>query len=433
MENQFNQEDVQRFSAAARLPLDHPDRDFFWCNGFMNGFKGLISYTSSFEFDNDGKLLLDCKYWIFPQEDFILCGCLYHEGYYTPELDIPIDFSFAKFYGNVSFDGLVSSRRIEFVSAEFIGNVSFCNTEFREDLGFKHTIFRKEVIFKGSKFLQSFGFLNVMHEGYMQFEHCVFSRDLQLCYMSGNGLLKLRTCEFPERRKVFFEHHKQESPEVVFSNNYFSDKQVILRNCEMHKFKVEFGNYDGFIFENCRWLEKKTDLFRWMKIRGIAEPSPDDKLFQARSHKELYSSLKQSALASGDHQLASEFGFWQLHYAQEEEWNPARFFYFWTSAYGQSWWLPLFWLLVTIGVFGLSYRCMLGFPWSDPNPWILSLGASTILFGPFELIEKLYKNDSNLLNKWINVLFIIAFFFQKGLSIYFFYESGQAIRRKVIT
>ncbi len=181
-------------------------------------------------------------------------------------------------------------------------------------------------------------------------------------------------------------------------------------------------------------------------LEGSSKPVraiPSNKKYPSKEELMLiYAHLKTQAVEGGDVQLSNDFHFWQQFYQgkfpehQGFSWSN---FYLYTSAYGVSVRLPLFWFLLTFLILWLPYdffligqvsTCCEALPHWIPLEGLFVSGSASIpfIFSDSELIKSLMpKNTTHLQTLVFYGLYIVQHLIQG----YLLFQIGGAIRNKV--
>ncbi len=217
----------------------------------------------------------------------------------------PVDFSFAKFNGDVSFSGVSFSREADFRNATFNGKADFNKTTFKEGL-FSGAIFSKEVNFSGTKFVGTANFLIAKFSGAVYFFRATFDGKADFAgavfkwvnfleaTFNGDANFMGTSVEGGDFRKIIIKE------KVRFEG--INLKEISLIDTDLRKIN----------FINCKWpkrfgrnvLYDETDLFT-KKEKGFRE--------KIKKVETLYHRLKQKYKEEHDECEASNW-----HYGEKE-------------------------------------------------------------------------------------------------------------------
>ncbi len=379
-------------------------------------------------------------------KEFDIGTCQFNKG---------ISFSSVKFEGITKFRSIVFCQNTNWDTCTFEKETSFkslycappSNTEETENsipiLEFYSTSFLDTVTFEssGGIFYFTKTFIketsSIIHEEPLSIMN-LRVRDQGQLNLSNNYITSyyLDSANFAEGISLNIDGFNTKKATIRVDSSNHNCKQINVKNSKIKNILFNKGNYQKFTFDNCTWHIHKPWNTWPSTIRGIDHESERPQKDQtkkefARQLKEKYISLKKAAENSGDKILAAEFSYWELHFAQKEEFGLVRFLFGVTSGYGHSILLPFVcWV-------GLVFILPLIYLFANKNPFIIcpsdpwTIFTYSLLNGTIPSLDpsKLSDNLNSHQLFWITVTSII----QKAISIYLIYEFGKAIRRKVAT
>ncbi len=308
----------------------------------------------------------------------------------------PCNFSGATFTQDADFRGATFTQAANFSSATFTQAAEFYGARFTQNADFSFATFTQDANFSGARFTQAakFDYATFTQDAYFRF--ATFTQDADFSYATfirsanfrsakilGAGIF--REAEFRQdieaKAGLVFSRVRIENPERV--EFYHTDLgQALFVNTDVSKFDFtlvkwrERGQQRGIRRGALlRWISRQHSSRLCLFEEDVAleeapplrplEGSPDERNYQLIA--ETYQQLKRNFDAKGDYWTA---GHW--HYGEMEmqrlhcDWTPrwARWLkqnlslvalYKYTSAYGESYTLPLMWLAGVLAFFAMVY------------------------------------------------------------------------------
>ncbi len=184
-----------------------------------------------------------------------------------------MDFRFIKFTGKVYFRATIFNGKVDFRETTFNEEVYFNEeiyfgeTIFNEEVYFSETIFNNKILLEGRAFKGKVNFdlkKNISTNIDITFKEIEFFNTN--IFKDIKGKISFHNILFDNNANIKIINNSQ--LEVSFEDCYFDKSQIICRDCEMSKVKLLNGNYNGFIFENCKWEKSKPkdELKNFKKI-----------------------------------------------------------------------------------------------------------------------------------------------------------------------
>lgn len=350
----------------------------------------------------------DCT---FLSIDFI--GCYFAKSCYFNKCDFKtVNFSYGTFLAKCELDNVRFLEEVKFTSVLFKGIVVFEKVYFFNELTLNYACLEKGFFLRGCLFslgYQCFSNIEFGEYGLMELEMASEQlKDKTNITFYNIKLLSERPTIIIDCKKIDFD------VQVFFIDCSLSKNSICLRQCYLKRFAVEYFHYWlNFSFIHCvfpsvtikcdPWFFKFSCLPDEMGYRMeniFCNKYSNDEQFSI-NRAQTYGELKRKLEAQGDSQLAGEMHFWQMYWQLKH--NPKDFWkviYLHTSAFGLSWRLPLFWLILQFVVFAYIYRLI--------SSEIYSLFELTyFLYGAFFVIRPLI--EFSFLNMCVGFLFIASF------------------------
>ncbi|MDJ0625731.1 MAG: pentapeptide repeat-containing protein [Candidatus Caenarcaniphilales bacterium] len=400
------------------------------------------------------------------------------------------NMSYTDFVCGGRFSGAEFQKLARFTSIKVKGQLDFLRTSFAENCLLNHLHFKDggKIKFDDLGVLEStrivVGSIDSVEvqsnrkrkNELINFEHfsvildspTIVVKDCKSC-PEDVPILKFENC-FVERGAIRFENC-----DLTYIENFISADQRIFdafafKNCDLPKqspphlflpFMLELSTIDNFEEGRTLWnlLKKNFTLsYRLNKAKlrkTLLQKFAEQKANLARRRKEKYAFLKADAEHHGDSQLASDFFFSQMYWANIEKATFANSIYYSLSGYGLSWFRPCVTFcsvfLVSFFIFFLIHFTRMSPPGIEcetsnllcevtalftradhfiPVPLGLSILASSPM--PVDLyVIRIIELADKQVTAWQLVLTFLFYVPQKVLQLFSLFEFGAAIRNKV--
>jgi len=325
----------------------------------------------------DRKEVADFTRFFFPSAKYarreFKTRCRFDHAAFTQRAD----FSEATFTQSVIFSDATFEQSATFHCASFMQTGYFYQVMFKQEANFSRAMFLQDAVFSHATFKQDAFFLGAGFTLEANFEEVTFAKVVLF-----NQAKFLVSAAF---RETVFRGDKKLEPETddtlpgpVFSLAQFSHPEAIVFY-KTYLGQALFLNCDvsGVNFSSVTWrkrkrggkrtvLEEKVSLDR--PVASALRPHPDS--HDERNYvliAELYQQLKRNYDDRKDYWTAGDF-----HYGEMEmkrlhsrwRWRPLRWLdqhfslvalYKYASAYGESYTMPLLWLVFFLAAFAFLY------------------------------------------------------------------------------
>jgi len=277
------------------------------------------------------------------------------EGYKLPkEYNKETYFRGAKFWGEADFDSATFSGGADFVGATFSGEADFYKAKFSGYALFSRAKFSGYALFSRATFSGEAGFVGATFSRITWFYSTRFEKhaDLSYCKVGKDAVVTFDGQELQKKNKDMF------SARAYFMSCTFAEpKNVKFRKVSLGKCAFLETDLSGVQFVGATWA-KKPKFFRWFPRNAVY-----DELAQNPEHKlieQLYRRLQINYVNNYRYSEAGDFYIGEqemMRKAKGSGWKVWRrivctnFIYKWISYYGQSFLLPLFWMLAVLFLF----------------------------------------------------------------------------------
>jgi uncharacterized protein YjbI with pentapeptide repeats len=318
----------------------------------------------------------DFTRFVFPSSDYsgktFAPACCFERATFTQYAD----FSHATFAHVADFRGATFTQDVIFVGATFTQNAIFFDAKFTQGAEFGAATFTQGTTFYKATFTQNVGFFGATFTQEANFQNTIFSGTVIFFNAKLRGPVRFRGTrfrhDFTAEPGLVFADVKMEHPEQVeFHTTDLG--QALFYNTDVSKvdFTLVTWRDRGPKARKERRRSPRFCIFDEdvnLENHPALKPLPDS--HDERNYgliAETYQQLKRNYDAKGDYWTA---GHW--HYGEMEmkrlhsrfrwrwlRWLSHRFslvaWYKCFSAYGESYMLPLAWLMVVLVSFGVVY------------------------------------------------------------------------------
>jgi len=267
----------------------------------------------------------DLSHFIFPKR-----------GYKLPEeYKKDVYFRLAKFSRRVDFSGATFSEAAIFNGADFSGGAKFRWVTFSGEAEFLGVTFSGKADFGGARFFK-----------YVNFFHCRVQNDSSMIF--DGGVLPTK-----EKGQVF-------TGGAGFIACFFAEpKKISFRKLSLEKCKLLETDVTGLQFVNVKWA-RKPKFFKWFHREAVYDELSEKPEYNLIA--QLYRRLQANYVNNYRYSEAGDFYIGEqemMRKAKGSGWMIWRrvfctnFLYKYISYYGQSFLLPLFWMLAVLFLFPL--------------------------------------------------------------------------------
>jgi uncharacterized protein YjbI with pentapeptide repeats len=356
------------------------DTDFGYATFTQDADFGYATFTGSFSF-NAVTVTMNASFndaRFFQNADFNSATFTQETDFQRATFNKDANFTNATFNQDANFNGATFTGDADFGDATFIQNADFQDAWFTLNADFINATFTQDATFDRATFTQNADFMNATFT--QAFFSSTFSGSVSFWHATFSGAAKFRETRFgrdPEYVSgLYFSDVKLEAPEKV--QFYKTDlREALLYNTDVSK--IDFTLVEWRDRERTGWLRHFGRRYwgaRFCLFEEDVTLLPDDALrssVDSRDERnysliaETYQQLKRNYDAKGDYWTA---GHW--HYGEMEmkrlhsRWRsrPLRWLsrhfslvalYKNASEYGESYTVPLAWLLGVVAIFAILY------------------------------------------------------------------------------
>lgn len=306
----------------------------------------------------------------------------------------------AVFLKDAAFGHAVFSGDADFVHCSFRGKADFSCAEFRQSADFSATRFTEKADFSWTSFSGETRFLNAQFDGEVRFYQAVFRQSTDFWHATFQGVAWFDEARVqgPIRfQETYFEQPSTDEPSLRFCEvEVENPKQVLFYHTNLSQALFYHTDVSEIAFSLVNWNNRTTgakrtfgmdqtgmrdgrsrrpclfeekvvlgpDNFHRIELSAF-ENDPNERNYKLVA--EIYRQLKRNYDAKGDYWTA---GHW--HYGEMEmkrlhsRWRlkPLRWLsrhfslvalYKYASAYGESYMMPLLWLVFFVAAFAFLY------------------------------------------------------------------------------